>query len=96
MYTEKQLERMLGKLYRLERMLEPKLFYTVGNVPVKAFQTDGSHHDVPEDSCFSECEDGAVFEGRESIAGSRAVTRFRKSWTESACSSIRKSRDTKA
>ena len=40
MYTEKQLERMLGKLYRLERMLEPKLFYTVGNVPVKAFQTD--------------------------------------------------------
>ena len=64
MYTEKQLERMLGKLYRLERMLEPKLFYTVGNVPVKAFQTDGSHHDVPEDSCFSECEDGAVFEGR--------------------------------
>ena len=64
MYTEKQLERMLGKLQRLEKMLEPKLFYTVGTVPMKAFQTDGSHHDVPEDSCFTACEDGTVFEGR--------------------------------
>lgn len=64
MYTEKQLERMLGKLQRLEKMLEPKLFYTVGTVPMKAFQTDGSHHAVPGDSCFTECEDGTVFEGR--------------------------------
>lgn len=64
MYTEKQLERMLGKLKRLEEMLEPKLFYTVESVPMKAFLTDGSHHDVPEESCFSPCEDGAVFEGQ--------------------------------
>lgn len=63
MYTEKQLERMLGKLKRLEEMLEPKLFYTVGTVPMKAFLTDGSHHDVPEDACFTPCEDGTVFEG---------------------------------
>ncbi len=64
MYTEKQLERMLGKLKRLEEMLEPKLFYTVGTVPMKAFLTDGSHHDVPEESCFTTCEDGTVFEGQ--------------------------------
>ena len=64
MYTEKQLERMLGKLKRLEKMLEPKLFYTVGTVPMKAFLTDGSHHDVPEESCFSPCDDGTVFEGQ--------------------------------
>ncbi len=63
MYTEKQLERMLGKLNRLEKMLEPKLFYTVGTVQMKAFQTDGSHHEVPDESCFSPCEDGTVYEG---------------------------------
>lgn len=64
MYTEKQLERMLAKLKRLEKMLDPKLFYKVGTIPMKAFLTDGSHHDVPEDGCFSECEDGKVFEGK--------------------------------
>lgn len=64
MYTEKQLERMLSKLKRLEEMLEPKLFYPVESVPMKAFLTDGSHHDVPEEACFSPCEDGTVFEGR--------------------------------
>ncbi|MBD5461120.1 MAG: alpha-mannosidase, partial [Lachnospiraceae bacterium] len=63
MYTEKQLERMYGKLKRLEAMLEPKLFITVDAVPMKAFQTDGSHHDVPESDCFMPCEDGTVFEG---------------------------------
>lgn len=63
MYTEKQLERMFGKLKRLEEMLEPKLFYTVDTVEMAAFHTDGSHHSVPEDSCFAPCRDGAVFEG---------------------------------
>lgn len=63
MYTEKQLERMFGKLKRLETMLEPKLFITVDTVPMKAFQTDGNHHDVPESDCFMPCEDGTVFEG---------------------------------
>ncbi len=63
MYTERQLERMLGKLKRLEEMLEPRLFTVVDTVPMKAFQTDGSYHSVPEEGCFTECEDGKVFEG---------------------------------
>lgn len=63
MYTERQLERIFAKLKWLEERLEPKLFYTVGTVPMKAFQTDGSHHDVPEESCFAPCEDGTAFEG---------------------------------
>lgn len=63
MYTEKQLERMFGKMKRFEEMLEPKLFETVDTVPVKAFQTDGSYHEVPRESCFLPCEDGTVFEG---------------------------------
>lgn len=63
MYTENQLERMFAKLKSLEKRLEPKLFQAVASVPMGAFLTDGSHHDVPEDSCFTPCEDGKVFEG---------------------------------
>ena len=63
MYTEKQLERTFAKLKWLERRLEPKLFQVVGTVPMRAYQTDGRYHDVPEESCFAPCEDGAVFEG---------------------------------
>lgn len=63
MYTERQLERMFGKLKRLEEMLEPKLFYAVDSISMNAFRTDGSHHSVPEEGCFSPCEDGTVFEG---------------------------------
>lgn len=63
MYTERQLDRMFGKLRRLEEMLEPKLFKVVDTVSMKAFHTDGSHHSIPEESCFAECEDGTVFKG---------------------------------
>lgn len=63
MYTEKQLERMFEKLKRLEDMLEPRLFYPVASIPMKAYQTDGRYHEIPEDSCFEPCEDGKVFEG---------------------------------
>ncbi len=63
MYTEKQLERMFEKLKRLEDMLEPRLFYPVATIPMKAYQTDGRYHEIPEDSCFEPCEDGRVFEG---------------------------------
>ena len=64
MYTEMQLDRMFGKLKRLEEMLEPRLFKVVDTVPMKAFLTDGSHHSVPEEACFTECTDGTVFEGQ--------------------------------
>lgn len=63
MYTEKQLERMFAKLKSLEWRLESKLFQVVASVPMRAFLTDGRHHDVPEESCFTPCEDGRVFEG---------------------------------
>lgn len=63
MYTETQLKRMLEKLRRYEKMLEPKLFTVEDTVDMKAFLTDGSHHSVPEEKCFSECADGTVFEG---------------------------------
>ena len=63
MYTEKQLERVFEKLRRLDEMLESKIFCVVDTVPMKAFPTDGSHHSVPDEACFSEYEDGKVFKG---------------------------------
>ncbi len=63
MYTEKQLERMFEKLKRLEEMLEPRMFRTVASIPMGTYQTDGRYHSVPEDSCFTPCEEGKVFEG---------------------------------
>lgn len=63
MLTDRQLERMLGKLKRLEEMLEPKLFQVVDRVPMQAFLTDGSHHEIPEAACFAPCEDGTIFQG---------------------------------
>ncbi|MCR5756228.1 MAG: alpha-mannosidase, partial [Acetatifactor sp.] len=63
MYTEKQMERLFGKMKRLEEMLEPKLFQVVDSIDMTAHKTDGSHHAVPEQSCFSKCNDGDTFEG---------------------------------
>ncbi len=63
MYTEKQLERLFEKLRNYEKRLERRLFYKVDELSVKAFQTDGSHHSVPEDVYFTDCKSGTVFEG---------------------------------
>lgn len=64
MYTEIQQNRMFEKLKRLEEMLEPRLFRTADTISMKAYLTDGSHHSVPEEKYFTECEDGTVFEGQ--------------------------------
>ena len=63
MLTDRQIERMLGKLKRLEKTLEPLRFQTVGTIAMKAYQTDGSHTSVPDDSLFQTVESGTVFEG---------------------------------
>ncbi|MDD4849814.1 MAG: glycoside hydrolase family 38 C-terminal domain-containing protein [Gemmiger sp.] len=63
MYTEKQLQRMFGKLRRLETMLEPRLFQAVDTIELAAAPTDGHYHSVPQDLPFAACPDGTVFEG---------------------------------
>lgn len=63
MYTKNQINRMLGKLKRLESMLEQKLFQVVDTMEMKAFHTDGRYHEIPEDDCFTPCREGDVFEG---------------------------------
>lgn len=63
MYSEKQIERILGKFKRLEEMLEGRLFEKVDEMTMAAFPTDGSHHAIPAEENFSPMEKGARFEG---------------------------------
>lgn len=63
MYSEKQIERLLGKMKRLEEMLEEHLFEKADEMEMKAFLTDGSHHAIPAEECFAPVEKGTTFEG---------------------------------
>lgn len=59
MFTDKQIERMLGKLKRFEDMLEPMIFTKVGEVPARAWETTERLHQIPDDSLFTPIEKGA-------------------------------------
>ena len=63
MLTDRQIERMLGKLVRLETTLEGLLFEKVDEVPMKAYHTDGRYHSIPEESLFSPCNPGDTWKG---------------------------------
>lgn len=63
MYSEKQIERLLGKMKRLEEMLGEHLFEKVDEMQMSAFLTDGSHHAIPAEECFTPVEKGTTFEG---------------------------------
>ncbi len=63
MYTERQVRQTLGKLKRLEKMLEPHLFEKVDEMEMGSFQSDRSRHAMPEESCFAPCEKGTVYPG---------------------------------
>ena len=63
MFTERQTDRVLEKLKRLETMLEPRIFKKVDEMEMGSFLTDGSWHEVPDASHFTACEKGTVYEG---------------------------------
>lgn len=63
MYTDKQQERLLDKLKKLEENLEPLLFLKIGEVPMKKFQTPDSYDRIPDDALFVPCEKGDIWSG---------------------------------
>jgi alpha-mannosidase len=63
MYDEKQIERTLGKLKRMEGTLEPMLFTSVARIDERIVKTDGSYQKPPEDELFTSVPDGTVYEG---------------------------------
>ncbi len=58
MLTEKQIERMLGKLKRFESIIEPFIFEKVGEIDCAAFKTTEQFHDIPDASLFMPVEKG--------------------------------------
>jgi alpha-mannosidase len=58
MLTDKQIERMLGKLKRFESILEPFIFEKTGEVECAAWQTGEQYHEIPEASLFTPVEKG--------------------------------------
>ena len=59
MLTDKQIERMLGKLERFEETLDPMLFQKVGQTgDCAAFRTVQQHHEIPADAEFAPISEG--------------------------------------
>ena len=66
MFTEKQIERMLGKLERFEAMLEPRIFSKVAEVGARAYETTERLHKIPDDSLFKPVDKGFGWGGEGS------------------------------
>ena len=66
MFTEKQIERMLGKLERFETMLEPRIFSKVAEVGARAYETTERLHKIPDDSLFKPVDKGFGWGGEGS------------------------------
>ena len=58
MLTDKQIERMLGKLKRFESTIEPYIFEKAGELTCAAFLTTEQFHDIPEASLFAPVKKG--------------------------------------
>ncbi|NLK26881.1 MAG: alpha-mannosidase, partial [Clostridiales bacterium] len=66
MLTDRQIDKMLGKLTRLETTLERLLFEKVDDLSMQALPTDGSYHSIPDRSLFSPCKSGDSWVGEGS------------------------------
>mgnify|MGYP002229178309 FL=1 len=66
MLNQRQIDRMLTKLERFEHTLERCYFEKVGELDMRAYPADGSHHAIPEDSLFRPVEKGWQWGGEGS------------------------------
>lgn len=65
MMPDIQLERMLGKLVRFTKTIEPLMFSKVDEVSMRKFHTTESLYSIPEDSQFTDCKKGDVWAGEK-------------------------------
>lgn len=63
MLNDKQTERMLGKLKRFEKTIEPYIFTQVDTLDVGIFRTPERLHHIPESSLFVQASPGEVWGG---------------------------------
>ena len=67
MLTEKQIQRMLGKLKRFEDTLEPMLFTKVAETDVSAYETAERLYEIPAASLFKPVDKGWTWGGPRSF-----------------------------
>ncbi len=73
MLAERQTERMLSKLRRLETILDPMLFRKVIKLDkVLAFETLERYYEIPDDSLFTPVESGWIWGAEESFCWFKA------------------------
>ncbi|MBQ8764138.1 MAG: alpha-mannosidase [Clostridia bacterium] len=73
MLAEKQTERMLSKLKRFEKTLNPMLFKQVIKIDkVLAFETQERFYEIPDESLFSPVESGWIWGSEESFCWFKA------------------------
>ena len=73
MFTERQTERMLDKLKRFERTLDPMLFKKVAVIDsVLAYETTDRLYEVPDDSLCSPVKSGWIWGSEESFCWFKA------------------------
>jgi len=65
MMADRQIDRMLRKLVRLEMTLGERMFQVVDHVEVKWYQTRERLHQIPDASFFSACEKGDSWGGTD-------------------------------
>ncbi len=63
MLNSKQLQRLLSKLVKFERTLEPLVFNKICELKVKAFQTEKQFHEIPDESLFRTISKGHIWSG---------------------------------
>ena len=61
MFTDKQIERMLGKLQRFEDTLDGMVFKKVASIDARAFETAERLYEIPDESLFKPVESGFVW-----------------------------------
>lgn len=63
MYSEKQQQRIIGKLVRFEETLERLTFTKIDEISMMKYQTKEPLDAIPEDSLFAPCEKGELWGG---------------------------------
>ncbi len=72
MLTEKQIQRMLGKLKRFEDTLEPMVFSKVAEINASAYETAERLYEIPDASLFKAVEKGWTWGGPRSFCWFRS------------------------
>lgn len=78
MLTDRQIDRVLGKLKRFETTLEPMLFEPIASLDAQMHETEQNLDSAPVDAAYIPAKKGAVWEVSGNIVGFRPSIQFQK------------------